>query len=149
MVFWRTLRSDCTTNYSLVLRLPPRASISLTMQNRLHCLPFPQRVTFKLCMMAYKSQHGLLPHYVTQMYTGTGTLPAQAKLRSTVSGHMIVPEINMQTVGRRGFFYACPSAWNSLPHELTADCSLSIAYFRRNLKTFFVSVTAFLHTAHL
>ena len=137
----------CATG--LVLRLSPRDSICLAMRNRLHWLPFPQRVTFKLCMMAYKSQHGLLPPYLTRMCTGTGTVPARAKLRSAASGHMIVPEVNMQTVGSRGFFYACPSAWNSLPHELTADYSLSIACFRRNLKTFFVSVTVFLHTAHL
>jgi hypothetical protein len=49
---------------------------------------------------------------------------------------MIVPDINMLTVGRRGFFYACPAAWNLLPHNLTTDFSLSIDAFRRRLKTY-------------
>jgi len=133
---YNKLQSVMRSAARLVLRLPPRASISLAMRHQLHWLPFPQRVTFKLCMMAYKSQHGLLPPYLTRMCTGIGTVAARARLRSAASGHMIVPEINMQTVGRRGFFYACPSAWNSLPHELTADYSLSIAGFRRKLKTF-------------
>jgi hypothetical protein len=133
---YNKLQSVMRSAARLVLRLPPRASISLAMRNQLHWLPFPQRVTFKLCMMAYKSLHGLLPPYLARMCTGTGTVPARARLRSAASGHMNVPEVNMQTVGRRGFFYACPSAWNSLPHELTADSSLSIACFRRKLKTF-------------
>jgi hypothetical protein len=49
---------------------------------------------------------------------------------------MTVPGFNMSTVGPRGFHYACPAAWNSLPHELTADGSLSLASFRRKLKTY-------------
>ena len=135
---YNKLQSVMRSAARLVLRLYRLVlySISLAMRNQLHWLPFPQRVTFKLCMMAYKSQHGLLPPYLARMCTGTGTVPARARLRSAASGHMNVPEINMQTVGRRGFFYACPSAWNSLPHELTADSSLSIAGFRRKLKTF-------------
>ena len=85
--------------------------------------------------MAYKAQHGLLPPYLARMCTGTSTVPARARLRSAASGHMIVPDINMTTVGRRGFFYACPAAWNLLPNVLTADNSLSMSSFRRGLKT--------------
>jgi hypothetical protein len=130
------LQSVMRSAARLVLRLPRRASVSLAMRDRLHWLPFPQRVTFKLCTMAYKSQHGLLPPYLARMCTGTSTVPARARLRSAASGHMIVPDINMLTVGRRGFFYACPAAWNLLPHNLTTDFSLSIDAFRRRLKTY-------------
>jgi len=85
--------------------------------------------------MAYKSQHGLLPSYLARMCTGVSSVPGRARLRSAASGHMTVPDINMLTVGRRGFYYACPAAWNSLSHELTADSSMSLAVFRRKLKT--------------
>ncbi len=40
----------------LVLKLPRCASVGLALRDRLHWLPFPQRVTFKLCVMAYKSR---------------------------------------------------------------------------------------------
>lgn len=129
------LQSVMRSAARLVLRLPRRASVSLAIQNRLHWLPFPQRVTFKLCTMAYKSLHGLSPNYLARMCTGVSTVPARGRLRSAALGHLIVPAINMSTVGRRGFYYACPAAWNLLPHELTADTSLSLASFRRLLKT--------------
>jgi len=74
---YNKLQSVMRAAARLVLRLPSRASISLATRNRLHWLPFPQRVTLKLCMMAYKSQHGLLPPYLNRMCTGTGTVPAR------------------------------------------------------------------------
>jgi hypothetical protein len=131
----KKLQSVLRSAARLVLRLPRRASVSLALRDRLHWLPFPQRVTFKLCTLAYKSLHGLLPPYLARMCASVCTVPARAKLRSADLGHMIVPDTNMLTVGRRGFYYACPAAWNLLPHELTADSALSLNSFRRQLKT--------------
>lgn len=136
---YNKLQSVLRSAARLVLRLPRRASVTLAMRDRLHWLAFPQRVTFKLCVMAYKSLHGLLPPYLARMCTGVQTVPARARLRSAASGHMTVPDFHMSTVGPRGFYYACPVAWNSLPHELTADSSLSLASFRRKLKTYLFS----------
>ena len=133
---YNKLQSVMRSAARLVLRLPRRVSVSLAIRDRLHWLPFPQRVTFKLCTMAYKSQHGLLPSYLARLCTGVNTVAARARLRSAAAGHMTVPDTNMRTVGRRGFSYACPAAWNLLPHQLTADSSLSLASFRRKLKTF-------------
>ena len=38
----------------LVLGLPGRAPASAAMHDTLHWLSFPQRVTFKLCLLTYK-----------------------------------------------------------------------------------------------
>jgi len=131
---YNKLQSALRSAARLVLRLPPRASISLAMRDRLHWLPFPQRVTFKLCMLAYKCLHELAPSYLARSCTSLSTVPARSMLRSAASGHLMVPETRTITLGRRGFYYACPAAWNMLPHELT-DSSLSLVAFRRKLKT--------------
>ena len=48
----------------LVLGLPGRAPVSAAMHDTLHWLSFPQRVTFKLCLLTYKCLHGLAPDYL-------------------------------------------------------------------------------------
>jgi len=34
------------------------------LQDTLHWLSFPQRVTFELCLLTYKCLHGLAPDYL-------------------------------------------------------------------------------------
>ena len=46
----------------LVLGLP----VSAAMHDTLHWLSFPQRVTFKLCLLTYKCLHGLAPDYLSR-----------------------------------------------------------------------------------
>ena len=50
----------------LVLGLPGRAPVSAAMHDTLHWLSFPQRVTFKLCLLTYKCLHGLAPDYLSR-----------------------------------------------------------------------------------
>ena len=47
-----------------VLGLPGRAPVSAAMHDTLHWLSFPQRVTFKLCLLTYKYLHDLAPDYL-------------------------------------------------------------------------------------
>ena len=51
----------------LVLRLPVRSSLSNLMTSELHWLPYPQRITFKLCIFAYKCNHGMAPSYLSDL----------------------------------------------------------------------------------
>ena len=119
----------------LVLRLPPRPSVTQLMRDRLHWLPVQQRITFKLCTLAFKCSHGLAPVYLSRFCTSVATVEARARLRSAASGQLLVPVTRMSTMGRRGFYYACPAAWNALPSALTSDSSLSLTIFRKRLKT--------------
>ena len=41
----------------LLLQLPGRESVSIQMRNELHWLRFPQRITFKLCLLTFKALH--------------------------------------------------------------------------------------------
>ena len=54
------LQSVLRSAARLVLRLPPRASVTQLMRVRLHWLPVQQRITFKMCILAFKCSHGHL-----------------------------------------------------------------------------------------
>jgi len=120
----------------LVLRLPSRASVTKPMLDHLHWLPIQQRVLFKLGVMAYKCIHQQAPIYLARMCVNVATNPVLATHRSAAQGRLVVPSAHMKTVGHRGFYYACPTSWNSLPLSVT-DPSLTLLAFRRLLKTFF------------
>ena len=129
------LQSVMRSAARLVLRLPPWASVTQLMRDQLHWLPVQQRITFKLCTMAYKCTHGLAPIYLSRLCSSVASVPARAGLRSAASGRLLIPDTRMSTVGRRGFYYACPAAWNTLPPALTVN-SLSLTTFKKQLKTF-------------
>jgi len=129
------LQSVLRTAARLVLRLPPWASVSQLIRDRLHWLPVKHRITHKLCTMAFKCTHDLAPAYLSRLCTSVECVDARARLRSATSGHLIVPVTRMSTLGRRGFYYACPAAWNLLPPALTADSSLTLPGFKNKLKS--------------
>ena len=66
----------------LVLRLPKWASVSEAMRTKLHWLPYPERVEFKLCSTIYKCLHNSAPQSAVPdwtMHTGRhtpGTMPS-------------------------------------------------------------------------
>ena len=51
----------------LVLRLPKWTSVSETMRNKFHWLPYPERVDFKLCSTIYKCLHNIAPQYLIEL----------------------------------------------------------------------------------
>jgi len=63
-------------------------------------------------------------------------LGAARYVKQCPAGPRLIPDTRMSTVGRRGIYYACPAACNSLPPQLTANYSLSLTSFKEQLKTF-------------
>ena len=61
----------------LVLGLPGRAPMSAAMHETFHWLSFPQRVTFKLCLLTYKCLHGLAPDYLSRICTLLTSVPGR------------------------------------------------------------------------
>jgi hypothetical protein len=118
----------------LVLRLPRLCHITEVMRDNLHWLDFPNRITFKLCVLAFRCQHGLAPRYLQQHCVPVDSYSGHQHLRSAGSGRLFIPSVNTVRCGLRAFAVTCPSAWNSLPTDLrTADISLPV--FRKRLKT--------------
>ena len=143
----------------LVLGLPKWASVSDAMHDKLHWLPFPERVEFKLCSVVYKCLHDSAPrylsqyciltlvrlsqkivsftlHYITLHYITlpVASLPGRSHPRSAASGDLFVPATSTKTIGPRGFFHAGPTAWNCLPPSLK-DPNITFSVFKKLLKT--------------
>ena len=129
------LNSVLRTAARLVLGLPVSASLSHLMHHKLHWLPVRQRILFKLCSLSYKCIHDTAPVYLSKMCIRVSTVGGRSQLRSSTSGRLLVPTTSTKTIGRRGFFYSGPKAWNTLPPQ-TIDRNLSLHTFKKQLKTF-------------
>ena len=69
----------------LIFKFPGRTSVTELIRSRLHWLSYPDRVTYKLCVLAYKCQHGAAPVYLSRRLVPTSVIPGRAKLRSASS----------------------------------------------------------------
>ena len=120
----------------LVFKKPPRASVSAAITSSLHWLPFPQRISFKTAVMTYTCLHELAPPYLVRRFTSVSDIPGRSMLRSNTFDRqqLILPRTKTITIGQRGFYFAGPHSWNSLPIELRDNC-LSLSTFRKLLKT--------------
>ena len=103
------LQSVLSSAARVVLRCPRRAGLTQLIRERLHLLPLPERIMFKLATLTYKCISGRAPDYLASMCTGVESVEARARLRSTTAGRLLLPTTDTVTVGRRGFYYAGPA----------------------------------------
>ena len=96
-----------------------------------HWLRVPERVTFRLCVLAYRCFNGTAPAYLTESLHRTSN--DRRRLRSADSAMLVVPSTRRSTLGDRAFPVASARAWNSLPSSVRNAPSLTT--FRRELKT--------------
>jgi len=99
----------------------------------LHWLRVPERIQYKLAVLAYKVLRGDAPRYLGPL-TRVDDLPGRRTLRSTNANRLVVPPVKLSTVGSRAFVVAAPHIWNALPTDVVAANSLPT--FRRLLKRF-------------
>ncbi|XP_078272170.1 uncharacterized protein LOC144602922 [Rhinoraja longicauda] len=107
---------------------------------KLHWLPIPQRIQYKILLMTYKALHNLAPSYLTDLlhrHTPTCTLRSAA-------ANLLSPPIRtkLRSWGDSAFSIAAPTLWNSLPQ--TVRDSSSLTTFKTSLKSHLFS-TAFNH----
>lgn len=98
----------------------------------LHWLRVPERITFRLAVLAYRCQHGLGPSYLAADLQRVVDVESRQRLRSASSDALVVPRTFHPTIGDRSFQVAAARAWNSLPLTVTSSSSLTV--FRRRLK---------------
>ena len=89
----------------------------------LHWLRVPQRISFKCALLAYKAQHGLVPHYIKNYCQPTSSLQCRYELRSLTGVSLIIPRTKTK-FGERSFAVAGHKSWNSLPHHVKAASSI-------------------------
>ena len=116
----------------LVCRAGRRAHVSELLRDRLHWLRVPQRVDYKLCLLAYKALHGAAPGYLSELCRPIAADTEYARTRAAERGDLRVPR-TATDFGTRAFAVAGPKAWNSLPEEIRSLDSLTM--FKAKLKT--------------
>ncbi|XP_061585698.1 uncharacterized protein LOC133450813 [Cololabis saira] len=98
---------------------------------KLHWLPIPQRIHFKILLLTHKALHNQAPCYLTDLlhrYTPSRSLrPSDANLLS------LPVRTKHRTWGDRAFSIAAPTLWNSLPKNIR-DCT-DLPAFKSHLKT--------------
>ena len=99
----------------------------------LHWLRVPERIQFRLCVLAYHCVHGTAPAYLTESLRLISEIVARRRLRSVDSPTLLVPSTRRSTLGDRAFPVAAARAWNSLPPQTRA--AFSILTFRRETKS--------------
>jgi len=100
----------------------------------LHWLRVPERIQFRLCVLAFRCLHGSAPSYLANSLRRTVDVAGHQRLRSSDVTTLVVPSTHRSTFGDRAFQVAAPSTWNRLPASVRAATSLST--FRKELMTF-------------
>jgi hypothetical protein len=97
---------------------------------KLHWLPVPERIIFKILLLTFKALHGMAPVYLTELLT---SYEPQRTLRSTHQNLLLVPRTKLKYYGDRSFSKCAPVLWNNLPLELRQATELT--QFKSKLKT--------------
>ena len=99
----------------------------------LHWLRYPERIDFKLGVLAYKCLHGLAPPYLANDLRRVADIEGRQQLRSASRAELDIPRVRRQTIGGRAFNAAAARVWNSLPTNVASSPTLST--FKQRLKT--------------
>jgi hypothetical protein len=99
----------------------------------LHWLSFPERLDFRLAVIAYRCLHGTAPAYLADELHSVADCESRRRLRSASTAALVVPATRHSTIGDRAFPVAASRVWNALPGFVTSAPSLPV--FRHRLKT--------------
>ena len=103
----------------------------------LHWLRVPERVSFKLAVMTFRSIHGTSPSYLQSCFARVSDMTSRRRLLSSTSHRLDVPPVRLSTVGKRTFPVSGATVWNDLPPHVAS--APSFAVFKQRLKTFLFS----------
>jgi len=80
----------------------------------LHWLRVPQRIEFKLAVLAFRCLHGMAPPYLARELRRVPDMDSRRRLRSASTSELNIPPTRRVTVGDRAFGVAAARVWNSL-----------------------------------
>ena len=90
----------------------------------LHWLRVPERIHFRLAVLAFCCRNHNTPSYLADELHWTDEEESRHRLRSGFCPRLIVPRTQLSTIGDRSFRVTVVRAWNSLPTSMTALTSL-------------------------
>ena len=115
--------------------LTPRHHYSTPLLEKLHWLPFSERIKYKVACMCFSAINGFSPAYLSELlhvYTPSHTLRSSSDTRM-----LEIQQYKPKTHGYRTFFRFGPHIRNSPPQDLRHSSTLSS--FKAKLKTFLFS----------
>ena len=113
----------------LIYGRTPSDHVTDLLRDNLHWLRVPQRIRYKLCLIAYKALNNLMPDYISDLCIRV----ANNRLRSSAKNLLLVPRSSTK-FGECSFSVSGPTAWNSLPNHVRSAPSLET--FKAQLKTY-------------
>ena len=79
----------------------------------------PDRIAYKLCMIAYRCLHGTALDYLVECCVRISDSGSRtARNRTAASGNLLVPRTRTSTYGGRSFRVTGPLCWNNLPTSI-------------------------------
>ena len=82
----------------------------------LHWLRVPERIQYKIAVLAYKVLHGTAPRYLGPLVR-VSHLSGRLALRSASTNRLVIPPFKLSTIGSRTFKVAAARTWNDLPED--------------------------------
>jgi len=92
--------------------------------HELHWLRVPERIKFRLCVLAYQYLHGTAPSYLAESLHLSTDVAARRRLRSAAPPTLLVLSSRRSTLGDRASPVAASRSWNSLPAAVRDTLSL-------------------------
>jgi len=95
----------------------------------LHWLRVPERITFRLAVLAYRCQHNTAPRYLTAQLQQASNVGYRQRLCSLLSAMLDVPCTEHVTISGHVFSSTAARVWNSLPTAVQSSESLDWTFF--------------------
>jgi len=92
----------------------------------LHWLRIPERISFKLSIMTYRSIHDTSLSYLQSCFTRVSDMTSRRRLRCSTSHRLDVPPARLSTVGKRAFPVSGATVWNDVLLHVASAPSLAV-----------------------
>jgi len=102
----------------------------MSLLRKLNWLKVPERIQYRLCILAYRCLHNTIPLYLSKSLQLAADVDGRRRLCSASSITLVVPATCRSTLGDRAFPVTAARAWNALPLDVKAAPSLA-AFWRR------------------
>jgi hypothetical protein len=120
----RRLQSVLNASARMIFQLRHSDHITDSLAS-LHWLRVPERIQYKIAVLAYKVLQGTAPRYLGPLVR-VSDLPGRRSLRCASTDRLAVPSFKLSTIGSRSVKVAAALTWNSLPEDVTSSPTLRI-----------------------
>lgn len=104
-----------------------------------HWLKIPERISYKINLLTFKSLNGLAPQYLSDSCVPLAQIEGRRTLRSNFEKNLLTPRVNTARFGRTPFAASSSQNWNRLP--LSVKDLSSIEHFKSQLKSFLFTLS--------